>query len=143
MNSAKSPLLSDNDFAKYRESSIGLAGDWRRPGPVWETPFGALVPEKTGGVFTAGRCIGATGLAWEIYRVIPACAMTGEAAGIAAALCAGSGQDTRELAAGKVQEILRGQKIPLHLDEIRKDSPNTEERPMTISEGLDAEDKSE
>ena len=135
--------LSDNDFAKYRESSIGLAGDWRRPGPVWETPFGALVPEKTGGVFTAGRCIGATGLAWEIYRVIPACAMTGEAAGIAAALCAGSGQDTRELAAGKVQEILRGQKIPLHLDEIRKDSPNTEERPMTISEGLDAEDKSD
>jgi hypothetical protein len=132
--------LADTDFGRFRESSIGLAGDWRRPGPVWETPFGALVPEKTGGVFTAGRCIGATGLAWEIFRVIPACAMTGEAAGIAAALCVSSGVDTRELKASAVQNELRKNKIPLHLDEIPGAGNSPDARPMDINEGIAGED---
>ena len=131
--------LAENDFGRFRESSIGMVGDWRRPGPVWETPFGALVPEKTGGVFTAGRCIGATGLAWEIFRVIPACAMTGEAAGTAAALCVESRTDTRDLKAAVVQQELRKKNIPLHLDEI-SGAGHSEERPMSITEGISAED---
>ena len=34
----------------------------------------------------AGRCIGATDEMWDVTRVIPACAVTGQAAGTAAAL---------------------------------------------------------
>ena len=45
----------------------------------------------------AGRCIGAEGLAWEICRVIPTAAMTGEAAGVAAALCASNNLNPRML----------------------------------------------
>jgi len=78
--------LSDADLGGHFDDSVGVVSDWRRAAPVWETPYRSLVPRETRGVLVAGRCMGATGLAWEIYRVIPAAAVTGEAAGIAAAL---------------------------------------------------------
>jgi uncharacterized MAPEG superfamily protein len=45
-----------------------------------------LLPRDVRNVLAAGRCIGARDNAWEVFRVIPAAAMTGEAAGIAAGL---------------------------------------------------------
>ncbi|MBE6373383.1 MAG: FAD-dependent oxidoreductase [Lentisphaerae bacterium] len=42
-------------------------------------------------ILAAGRCIGTLEDAWEVYRVIPVAVMTGEAAGVAAALCANHG----------------------------------------------------
>ena len=81
-------VLRDEDRDKRFEDSVGLAGDWRRPGPVWDTPYRALVPRDVENILAAGRCIGTLEDAWEVYRVIPVAAMTGEAAGVAAALCA-------------------------------------------------------
>ena len=80
--------LTDNDAGKQLPHSVGTVGDWRRPAPCWTTPYEALIPKTVDGILAAGRCIGAAGDAWEIYRVIPSAAMTGEAAGRAAALCA-------------------------------------------------------
>ncbi len=37
-------------------------------------------------LITAGRCISVTDSMWDISRVIPACAVTGEAAGVASAM---------------------------------------------------------
>lgn len=68
------------------EDSIGVAADWRQKAPAWETPYGALLPRQVGNALAAGRCINSSGDAWEIFRVIPAAAMTGEAAGVAAAM---------------------------------------------------------
>lgn len=68
------------------EDSIGLAADWRKSGPVWEIPFRTLCPRGTDNLFAAGRCISSIGDAWEITRVIPCAALTGETAGYAAAL---------------------------------------------------------
>lgn len=110
--------ITGDDELKRRESSVAIAADWRKPGPVWETPFGALVPEKIRGVFTAGRCIDATGDGWEIFRVIPACAATGEAAGIAASLTLEKNCNTHDLAYQDVQQQLRQLNIPLHIDEV-------------------------
>jgi len=81
-------ILKDEDRGKRFEDSVGFAGDWRRPAPVWDTPYRALVPRDVDNILSAGRCIGTLEDAWEVYRVIPVAAMTGEAAGIAAALCA-------------------------------------------------------
>ena len=64
-------MLDTNGYGVHHEDSIGLTGDWRAPGPVWETPLRALVPETLDGVFAAGRCMGAINDAWEVYRVIP------------------------------------------------------------------------
>lgn len=112
-------MLDSNDYFRRFEDSIGLTGDWRQPGPVWETPFRALIPETLDGVLTAGRCMGAINDAWEVYRVIPTAAMTGEAAGIAAALCSEKACEPRDLAYSEVEKALRKLNIPLHLDEVK------------------------
>lgn len=98
--------LGDGDIGKHFTDSVGVVSDWRRPNPVWETPYRSLLPRGTRGVITAGRCIGAYGLAWEIFRVIPAAAITGEAAGAAAALAVKAKCDPAELAADKVRSEL-------------------------------------
>ena len=80
--------LSDNDISQHFYDSIGVAGDWRKPAPVYEIPFRTLYSSKLSNVFAAGRCISAGGDAWEITRVIPVAALTGQVAGIAAAIIA-------------------------------------------------------
>ena len=98
--------LSDADQGGHFDDSVGVVSDWRHAGPVWETPYRSLVPREVRGVLAAGRCMGTAGLAWEIYRVIPAAAVTGEAAGMAAALAAAKGGDPAELPVGELRAKL-------------------------------------
>ncbi len=69
--------------------SIGVCGDFRyADGKAYEIPYGALINSEFPNLIAAGRIISAPqGNGWEISRVIPVCAMTGEAAGKAAAYC--------------------------------------------------------
>ena len=64
------------------------------------------MPQKVDGLLLAGRCISGTHLAHSNYRVMPICANMGQAAGIAAALCASGGIQPRELPAERLQERL-------------------------------------
>ena len=66
--------------------SIGLVPEWRGIGPTWAIPYRCLLPRNLDNVLAAGRCISSREDAWEITRVIPAAALTGEVAGVAAAL---------------------------------------------------------
>lgn len=76
----------DTDMHKYFADSVGLFSDWRKKGPVYELPFGALHGRKIKNLLAAGRCISGTEAMWDITRVIPVCAVSGEAAGTAAAM---------------------------------------------------------
>lgn len=69
------------------ETSVGVCADWRYPDRVFETPLGALFPKDISGVITAGRIIDTDKEAWEVFRVIPVAAMTGEIAGTILAIC--------------------------------------------------------
>ena len=81
--------LTDEDNGRRFEDSVGLTGDWRKAKDVWDTPYRSLIPKDVKNLLAAGRCIGAENEnAWEVFRVIPTAAMTGESAGIAAALSA-------------------------------------------------------
>ena len=116
---AKCQFMLDTDgYGVHHEDSVGLTGDWRASGPVWETPLRSLVPETLDGVFAAGRCMGAINDAWEVYRVIPTAAMTGEAAGLAAALTVEKQCDSRALDYKLVQDALRKKAVPLHLSDV-------------------------
>jgi hypothetical protein len=95
-----------------------LTADWRKPGYVWEVPYGTLVPQKVKGLLTAGRCISSVGDAWEVTRVIPAAALTGEAAGTAAALSVELGTTPDLLDVKILQETLKGTGFPLHLQDV-------------------------
>ena len=77
------------DGEKY-EDSIGNCGDFRPKGAGkhYQIPAGALYNENFNNLIAAGRIISSPqGDGWEVARVIPSCALTGEAAGKMAALC--------------------------------------------------------
>jgi hypothetical protein len=97
----------------YMEDSIGMTGDWRRRGPVFELPFRTLYGDEVKNLLAAGRAISVTDSMWDISRVIPPCAVTGEAAGTAASL----GSDFSALNIGALQQKLVAQGVKLHLRE--------------------------
>ncbi len=78
--------LHDSEMHKYFDDSIGLVSDWRKRGPVYEVPFRTLYSKEIKNLICAGRCTSVTDAMWDIMRVIPCCAVTGQAAGLAAAL---------------------------------------------------------
>ena len=70
--------------------AIGDCGDFRPEGigKHYQIPFGALWNRNYPNMLAAGRIISAPeGDGWEVSRVIPVCALTGEVAGKAAAFC--------------------------------------------------------
>ncbi len=79
-------VLDDTEMHTYFEDSIGMVSDWRKRGPVYEVPFRTLYSKEIKNLICAGRCTSVTDAMWDIMRVIPCCAVTGEAAGIAAAM---------------------------------------------------------
>ena len=110
--------LSDNMHNTFQNDSIGLVADWRKSGFVWEIPYGTLLPQKIKGLLVAGRCISSVGDAWEVTRVIPAAALTGEAAGTAAATALSKNIFPEALPIVELQEKLRKNGNPLHLREV-------------------------
>ncbi len=88
-------IVGKKDFCAIEDDrcgdSIGLCGDFRmdRLGKRYHIPFGALYHPAFSNILAAGRIISSPrGDGWEVARVIPVCALTGEAAGNAAALMA-------------------------------------------------------
>ena len=89
--------------------SIGMCGDWRKRGMRYEIPYRCLTTSAISNVWAAGRCISADDGMWDISRVIPPCAVTGEAAGTAAALTAKRGQAGRAIPYEALATALRAQ----------------------------------
>ncbi|MBQ2956400.1 MAG: FAD-dependent oxidoreductase [Clostridia bacterium] len=87
--------------------SIGLTGDWRKPGPVFAVPWRTIAGTENANIAAAGRCISVTTHMWDITRVIPTAAMTGQAAGTGAAMCARTGIAMSELPVKKLQDTLK------------------------------------
>lgn len=94
--------------------SVGMVSDWRRRGPVYEVPFRTLYSAKVRNLICAGRCTSVTDDMWDIMRVIPCCAVTGQAAGTAAALT----DDFNSLNMETLQKILCDNGVVLHEDQL-------------------------
>ncbi len=105
--------LDESDDKRIFEDSVGLTGDWRKAGPIYSIPYRALAGRVVGNLLTAGRCISATTSAWDITRVIPTCAVTGEAAGTAAAMAAAAGVAAWDLDIKALQKQLASQGVIL------------------------------
>lgn len=107
-------ILSDKEAHTYFEDSVGMVSNWKKRGPVWEVPFRTLYSAKVKNLVCAGRCTSVNETLWDVMRVIPCCAVTGEAAGTAAAMSDDfSALDIREL-----QEALRANGVVLHESDI-------------------------
>ena len=109
--------MNDEEVFKNFPDSIGMISDWRKAGPVYEIPFSCLYGKDIKNLITCGRCISVTDDMWDISRVIPPCAVTGEAAGIAAAIS----DDFWSLDYNVLAEKLKNAGVKLHLDEIEEE----------------------
>ena len=102
--------LHDSEMHTFFDDSIGMVSDWRKRGPVYEVPFKTLYSDKIKNLISAGRCTSVTDSMWDIMRVIPCCAVTGEAAGIAASMS----DDFSKLDVKKLQNELVKNGVVLH-----------------------------
>jgi len=108
--------LAEEDVFRSFEDSVGLIGDWRKRGPIYEVPLGTLWNGKTENLLTAGRTVSVTDGMWDITRVIPAAALTGQAAGTAASMC----RSLNSLNIVELQNKLRQSGMKIHSSEINK-----------------------
>jgi hypothetical protein len=102
--------LHDTEVHQYFEDSIGMVSDWRKRGPVYEVPYRTLYSAEVKNLICAGRCTSVTDSMWDIMRVIPCCAVTGQAAGTAAAL----NSDFSRVDVAQLQKILVQNGVVLH-----------------------------
>lgn len=66
--------------------SVGMFGNWTKADPAYHLPFSALYGNDVENLICAGRCISVNDAMWNVTRVIPVCAVSGQAAGTAAAM---------------------------------------------------------
>ena len=78
--------LKHTEEHTYFEDSIGMVSNWKKRGPVYEVPFGTLYSKTIKNLAVAGRCTSVNETLWDVMRVIPCCAVTGQAAGTAIAM---------------------------------------------------------
>lgn len=97
--------------------SVGIVSDWRRRGPVHEVPFASLFSPRVKNLAVAGRCTSVTDSMWDVMRVIPCCAVTGQAAGTAAALS----DDFTALDVTALQARLRSDGVVIHLADLKNE----------------------
>lgn len=87
---------------------LKVGTDYRKfPENEWhDIPYECLVVKGLANLFVAGRCISASFVAQSAIRIQPVCRATGEAAGVAAALCARLGCDARDLPYSELEPFL-------------------------------------
>lgn len=107
--------MVNTDNHKFQPDSVGMVSDWRKRGPVYEVPFRSLYSAKVKNLICAGRCTAATEDMWDLMRVIPCCAVTGQAAGTAAALT----EDFSALRVDMLQDVLQTNGVMIHESDLR------------------------
>ena len=87
-----------------------------REGETYGIPYRTLLPRELGNVFVAGRCVSTDKKMQSSIRVMPGCFITGQAVGVAAAMCAEEGKETREVPVGILQDrlVAMGGYLPNH-----------------------------
>jgi hypothetical protein len=85
---------------------------------TYEIPYRCLLPQNVEGLVIGGRAISSNHEADGYTRNQPACMVTGQAAGVAAALAAQNGVSPRDLDPARIQESLKALGTYIHLDEM-------------------------
>ena len=116
-------LIGDKEFDmnyayRHCDDSIGAICDFDRKDYLFEVPFGVLVKTGYDNLITAGRTASAKpDYSWDILRVIPPAIITGQAAGIAAALSIDDGVPIYDVDIRALQSELEAQDVMLHFDD--------------------------
>ncbi len=79
----------------------------RKPGDSYGIPYRVLTPRGLANVLVAGRCVSTDRALQSSIRVMPGCYITGQAAGMAAAMAVEGDTDTRGVPVRSLQERLK------------------------------------
>lgn len=88
----------------YFDDAVGMIGNWRKNNERYTISIKIIEAVKNNNLYIAGRCVSADEEGQDLTRVIPSCAVTGEAAGTIAAY---QSLHQEKPSINKLQEILR------------------------------------
>jgi hypothetical protein len=96
------------DAGTVWDDEIGVSTSLSPRFPNISVPYGALLPVSLDGVLGAGRHVACDPSSHSFLREVPQCWLTGQAAGVAAALAANEGITPRQVSPARIQrELLR------------------------------------
>ena len=78
-----------------------------KKGESYGIPYRILIPKGLDNVLVAGRCVSADRMVHGSIRVMPGCFITGQAAGVAAAMACSAGGQTRQVDPRQLQQRLK------------------------------------
>lgn len=96
-------------------------------GRFFQVPLRCLIPTKINNLLVAGRCCGGDNVSHAAMRNMMACTVSGQGAGVAAAVSVQQNKPIHEFASifGKIQTELRKQSVSLTADTLQKGGPRT------------------
>ena len=108
LNGLRKVTRAQWDTGKIWSDEIGVSTSLSPKFPNISVPYGALVPAELDNILGAGRHVACDANSHTFLREIPLCWLTGQAAGVAAALAASAGISPREVDVRTIQrELLR------------------------------------
>lgn len=124
LNSLHNVSLKESmEYTSYPDS-IGVSGAWTnivydgktvswKKRPYWQIPLRSLLPEKCPNLIVAGRSFG---YEWELLedaREVGTCMVTGQGAGVAAALASVQRCPVKDVDVSSLQTVLKSQNVKL------------------------------
>ncbi len=99
--------LGNYDIDIHNPAGSGTSHYYFKAGDYYTIPYRSLVAKEFDNLLVGGRCISATHEAQASIRIMPICATTGEAAGVAAAVACKTGANTHSVDVKQIQSVLR------------------------------------
>lgn len=109
--------LTTADVYKHFEDSISAMNDFEHRHFLYEIPYRVMVKKGFDNLIAAGRITSGDGYGWDLLRVIPPAIITGQAAGVAAAIAIDDKKAVCDIDITKLQKILKGQNVMIHFDD--------------------------
>ncbi len=115
-------LITEDDVKSQArfEDSVGIVPEFLdaygvvtmpTTGRYFQLPMGALLPMEVENLIVAGRCISADKIAFAATRQMMCCCVSGQAAGVSAAVSVKEDVNCRRIDIAKVQQILKDQGV--------------------------------
>ncbi|MES2878537.1 MAG: FAD-dependent oxidoreductase [Pseudomonadota bacterium] len=116
-------LRQDWPTSMVHADEIGVTPAVSPKFPNISIPYGCLVPETLDGLLAAGRHISCDRNSHGFMREIPQCWLTGQAAGVAAALAVSQGVQPRGVNIASLQKELMAQGVPVRAASAQNATP--------------------
>ena len=97
---------SNNSVESFNEFLTDHTGYRYKKGESYGVPYRMMVPKGINNLLTAGRCVSTDRAMQSSIRVMPGCYITGQAAGVSAALCAKEGCSPKDVNVHAIQSTL-------------------------------------